>query len=95
MNKKIECIKRLLLLNANEYYEFVNWLTEHKLADEGDFESVFRIQERAELIYKKLRKAEVNNELMLLDYEWTVLPLETIRITCVNSTEKREFTHGL
>ncbi len=95
MNKKIECIKRLLLLSSGQYYEFANWLMEHKLADEGDFESVSRIQERAELIYEKLRNAEVNSKLMLLDYEWTILPLETIRITCVTTVEKREFTHGL
>ncbi len=92
MNKKIECIKRLL--SHDRYYEFANWLVGQRLTNKDDMKDLSRDQEKAEFIYTILKTAEKEEKLILLDFEWALLPLETIKITCVTETEKKEFTYG-
>lgn len=94
MNKRIECIKRLLRKNQS-YNEICEWFLMYDLADEITVNSYTREQERAEFILETLLKAEQDKFLQLLDFEWTILPLETIRITCISDREEREFTYGL
>lgn len=92
MNKKIECIKRLI--EKDRFYEFTEWLIEHKMISKDDIVGLTRNQERAEFIYTTLKKAERDEKLILLDFEWTLLPLETIKITCITEITQREFTYG-
>ena len=93
MNKKIACIKRLI--DNNRFYEFTEWLTEHKLMAKDDAVELTRNQEKAEFVYTTLKKAEKDDKLILLDFEWTILPLETIKITCITETTHKEFTYGV
>lgn len=94
MNKKVECIKRLLKRN-NSYREICEWLMSVDLVTQYEVDSNTREQERAEFILETLLKAEEDKTLMLLDFEWTILPLEYIKITCVTSREEVKFTYGL
>lgn len=93
MGKQVQCILRLLDKN-NSYTEICEWLLSHKLVTEVDVKSKVRLQEKAEYIHEVLKKAEKDEFFILLDFEWTVLPLELIRITCVTEQEKKEFTYG-
>lgn len=93
MNKKIECIRRLIKKN-NSYREICDWLLERNLAEELEVNSYSRDQERAEFIHKKLEEADKNKKFLLLDFEWTVLPLEQIKITIVTEKEQVEFSFG-
>lgn len=90
---KIECIKRLIEKNGDD--DIILWLEENKLMDKDSWKSAGSLQLKSELIVKTLSKAANSDKLMLLDYEWTILPLETIRVTCVTEREKKEFTFGL
>ena len=92
MNKRIECIKRLV--DADRFYEFTEWLIEHKIIKKEDTIGLDRNQEKAEFIYATLKRAEKEEQLILLDFEWSLLPLETIKIICVTELEKKEFTYG-
>jgi hypothetical protein len=91
-NKKLECIKRMVHLG--HFLELVEWLVETKLVKYEDFVTLTREQERSEFVYKSLIDAEQKEDLILLDFEWSLLPLEFIKITCVTETEKKEFVHG-
>lgn len=90
---KIECIKRLIEKNGDD--DIILWLEDNKLMDKDSWKSANSLQLKSELIVKTLSKAANSEKLMLLDYEWTILPLEMIRVTCVTDREKKEFTFGL
>lgn len=94
MNKKIDCIMRLLVKNEC-YIDICNWLIEQKLTDLSETQTKTRLQERAEFIYFLFKEAEQKEKFLLLDFEWAILPVETIKITCVTEREKKEFTYGL
>ena len=93
MNKKIECIKRLV--DMGMFHEFITWFLEHKLITSDSVVGLERAKERSEFIYATMKRAEADNDLILLYFEWTLLPLETIKISCATATEKKEFTYGL
>lgn len=93
MNKKnVECIFRMLELGA--FDEFKEFLIDIKVASEESFIGLNRTSEKARFICEALHKAAEDELLLLLDYEWTLLPFETIKITCVTEREKKEFSHG-
>lgn len=91
--KELECIKRLIEKDA--YPEMRDFLVDKKLAKSEDFEGLTRDIEKARFICATLEQATEDEKLILLDYEWTLLPLETIKVTCVTKEAKIEFTHGL
>ena len=93
MNKRIECIKRLI--DMGRFYQFAEWFIEHKLITPDSVVGLDRPKERSEFIYSAMKAAESDGRLILLYFEWTFLPLETIKITCATPTEKKEFTYGL
>lgn len=93
MNKKVECIKRLFKKNQ-AYEEIAEWLLSIKLTTKYEIDLKTRDQERAEFILEILEKAEADGTFMLLDFEWTVLPLEQIQITCVTEREEVHFSYG-
>lgn len=93
LNNRIECVKTLI--NKNGYYDLMEWLQENKILDKERWKNADSLQLKSELVVRSLSAAEQDQRLLLLDYEWTILPLETIRIMCVTDKEKKEFTFGL
>lgn len=93
MNKRSECIKRLLALTGC-YTEICEWFVENKFAEQITLESFTREQERADHILEELLKLERDDKLILLDFVWTVLPLEQIKIIVVTHKDMKEFTYG-
>jgi hypothetical protein len=92
ISKKIDCIKRLIELDIS--IDLINWIVENKFEKKDSFKNLAN-QLKAELILKSLSKAEEDGELILLDYEWSILPFEVIKVTCVTLTEKKEFIYGV
>lgn len=91
--KKIECILRLI--NRDMFIELKEYLIENKFVKEDDFRELTRDFEQAAFIYTALNKAAADEKLILLDYEWVLLPKEYIKIICITGTEKKEFTYGI
>jgi hypothetical protein len=92
MNNKIKCLMRYIELNG--FAELSEYLISIKLADAVEAKSKTRTQEQAEYIYFALKAGEKSEALMLLDFEWSILPLEQIKITIVSAREEKHFTHG-
>ena len=92
-SKKIECISRLIELN-NAYSEICEWLIEQKIITLSEVQIRTRKQEQAEFVFFSLKEACDKDMLMLLDFEWSILPQELIKITCITYREKKEFTYG-
>jgi len=93
MNKKIECIRRLLIKNQ-AYNEICEWLLSIDLIDQIQVNTHKRDQERAEFILKTLDQAMNSKKFQLVDFEWSILPLELIKITCVTEREEKVFSCG-
>jgi predicted nuclease with TOPRIM domain len=93
MNKKIECIKRLIKLNS-AYMEMCEWLVEQKLTTEQEVNSYARLDERAEFLFNIFEQADENSKFQLVSWEWNILPQELIKITCVTDREVKEFSYG-
>ena len=93
MNKKVECIKRLFKKQSC-YHTMCEWLIELKLLTKQEANTFTREQERAEFMLLILEKAEKEEKFMLLDFEWTILPLETIKIMITTEREEKVFSFG-
>ena len=90
---KIQCTKRLIQFAASE--EIVSWMHDNKLIDIEKWKTADSNQLKAELIVTSLLKAADSDKLLLVDFEWSVLPIERIKITVVSEREKVEFAYGL
>jgi hypothetical protein len=93
MNKKVDCIKRMIE-NGLMYEELTSWLVDNKLLTHEIVSSTIFPQYQAEIIYEALVKAEKDGKISLVYFEWVYLPIETIKLTCVTESEKKEFTYG-
>lgn len=92
-NKRIDCILRLIKIN-DIYSDICVWLIEQKIVTRTEAEGQSRDQEKAEFLYHAFKKGVELEKFQLLDYEWTILPLEQIKITCITDRETKEFTYG-
>jgi len=90
--KELECINKLIYEDL--YEDFKEYILDNKLAKEEDFRLLARDTERARFVCYTLDQAAKAEKIILLDYEWTFLPIELIKVTCVTEREKREFTYG-
>lgn len=81
-------------LEKNGYEELAEYLVFNKLAILTDVRAAIHPQERAELILISLKRAADEEKLLLLDFEWKILPIEQIKITCVSPREEKLFTYG-
>ena len=92
-NKRIDCITRLITID-DLYSDMAMWLVNQKIVSIDEAQAPTRTQEKAEFLYHSFKKGVEMEKVVLLDYEWTILPLEQIKITLVTEREKKEFTHG-
>jgi len=94
MNRKTECVERLLE-KSYLWEDISEWLVDNKFASTLEIDNVSRTIERAEFIYNLLKVNEANDKIILLDFEWVLLPKEYIRIICTTEKEEKEFTYGI
>lgn len=95
MNRKLECIMTLISKEPDKYREITEWMIGTRLANRVDVDLQKKTRDRAEFLYSTLKNSEKEEKILLLDFEWSILPLEYIRITCVTDMEKIEFTYGV
>jgi len=75
------------------HQELVDYILANNFASAQDVSAV-NIQTRAELIYLVLTGAATSGKLLLFDFEWSILPIEQIKITCVSARDEKQFTYG-
>ena len=92
MKTKIECLLKMVS-EQDQYAEIIEWIVHHKLGNSVEIRALTRDNEKAEFVYSTLRKAEKDEYIVLLDFEWQRLPIEYIKITIVTENESKEFTY--
>jgi len=91
--KQIECLSRLNKLQAG-----IDQILEHLLS-EGlvNIETIKGVRSSSEPhkeVYMILNTLSSEGKIKLLEYEWTMLPIERIKLTIVSNISHKEFTHN-
>lgn len=96
MRKKIECLDRLFVLLKCRT-DILQFLKDEKLINDDTMNAIL-IEHHAThstkiaTILEDLVKAD---RLQLVDYEWTILPKELVKLTIVTPVTKKEFGYRL
>lgn len=91
--RKIECLDRLERLTGG-MLEIVDFLVEEKILKHEYYHSMRKSPIPAKELERMLNELKKDNILQLLEYEWIVLPKESIKVTIVTDNAKREFTYA-
>lgn len=94
--KKIECIEYLFkkLKCRSEILQFLvdeNLLTSQEMA--GILHDPHHTHSSA--FFSLLSGLQKEEKIQLVDYEWTVLPKEFVKLTIVTMSAKKEFTYSV
>ena len=71
--------------------ELCAFLQQEFLLSQEEFKTLKDSPDQMRLLQSKLDTLVTTRKLQLLEYEWTLLPIERIRITVVTDTGHREF----
>jgi hypothetical protein len=91
--KKIECLQRLNALSG-AVGEIMTFLVGEKLIDLEGVKKISQSSDRAKDMYMFLANLSKTDKIQMLEYEWTILPIERIKITIVTNMNSKEFTHN-
>lgn len=91
--KQIECLNRLNDLTAF-YLEIEEFLVGDRVATKDEFQIVKNSPMKGKELQLLLSKLSKNGKIQLLEYQWIILPVESITLTVVTDDAKREFTYA-
>lgn len=96
MNKtrrQIECIARLQHLGGN-VDDILEYLLGENLILKEDARVLRLNPEAAKAMQLMLAKLHHDNKFQLLEYEWTILPVERIKIHIITDRSSKEFVYN-
>lgn len=89
--REIECLKRLQQLSP-VYEELIAFLLQEYLLDKEELKALKTSPDQGRLLHAKLASLSETRKLQLLEFEWTLLPTERIKVNIVTDTGFKEFT---
>jgi hypothetical protein len=91
---EIECLDKLLM-GYGYYADLINFLMEDKLMTPADATALKKEGSNiTKFLYDLLKRLQSDEKLMLLHFEWEMLPEERIRLTLVSNNRSKEFKHN-
>ena len=90
--KEIDCITRLFKLTEC-YSELVEYLIEEKILLEGELTNLKLELNKPKFLHAILKQAEKEDKLLLLSFDWVLLPVERIRIRLITERSNKELTY--
>lgn len=88
--REIECLKRLQELSP-VYDELKAFLVQELLLSQEELRVINIGPDQAKLLQVKLQNLREDRKVQLLEYEWTLLPVERIKLLLVTDRGMREF----
>lgn len=88
--REVECLKRMQALTPM-FEELIAFLLQEFLISKEELKLFKASSEQARLLQAKLAILSDERKLQLLEYEWTLLPTERIRINIVTDRGFKEF----
>jgi hypothetical protein len=89
--REIECLKRLQELSP-VYEELIAFFMQELLMTKEELKIIKSSPEQGKLLQAKLASLSVENKIQLLEYEWSILPVERIKISIVTDRGFKEFS---
>jgi hypothetical protein len=74
--------------------EIINFLKEQKLINDFQVSAMTNDSDKAKYLHNLLETLKREDKLLLLDYEWTILPVERLKLTIVTERIQREFIYN-
>lgn len=96
MRKKVDCLNRLFdTLKCR--IDLLDYLKEEKLITDDVAQNVLHENhtQHATRIASILEELAKTDKLQLVDYEWTILPKELVKLTLVSRNNKKEFIYSV
>jgi hypothetical protein len=91
--KETDCFSRFEALHGS-LDEFVDFLIEENLMSQDNIGDFRRASNRPKFLHSLLLKHKQEDKIMLLDFEWVLLPIERIKITIVTERTSKSFTYN-
>lgn len=92
-HRKLQALK-LLLENTYDAIHIAKTMKDDMVFSSDDFEKVKGAYDRSEELFMMLERAKKAGKLDLVDYEWQMLPIVSVKLTVVGPSGVREFTYG-
>lgn len=94
IKRKIDCLNRLFELTKCRT-ELLQFLKDEKVINDDRMVRILHDHHatHSTQIAGLLEELHKKETLQLVDYEWTILPRELIRLTIVTNTTKKEFLY--
>ena len=91
--REIECIGRLHDLNGN-VEDIMDFLLAEGLITKDDVKVIRLSADIPKATQKLMRELHQLGKFQLLEYEWTILPVERIKIVIVTDRNNKEFAYN-
>ena len=91
--REIECLARLNDLNG-AVDDVLQFLLSEKLVTKEEIKFIQHSSDQPKNLQATLKKLSSTDKLQLVEYEWTILPVERIKIHIVTDRATREFTYN-
>jgi len=95
MKRRVEFLNRIFdLIKCRTL--ILQWLKEEKLVTDDLVQTLLNEHHSAHAtrIATLLAELSKSDKLQLVDYEWTILPFEHLKLTLVSSNSKKEFEYN-
>ena len=92
MLRKIEFLNRLFKL-ATCYDELIIFLKSEKLLSDFQLDELKNNSDKAKYLIELLEALKQKDKLLLLDYEWQLLPIERLKLTIITERVSKEFVY--
>jgi len=91
--REIDCWQRLQD-KSGSIDEIISFLVEEKLMDLDMSKKIKQSSDEAKEIHAFLKDLSRADKIQLLDYEWSILPVEIIKINLVTNRNNKQFTYN-
>lgn len=88
--REIECLKRLQELSP-VYEELIAFFVQEYLLDKEELKKIRSSPDQGKLLQAKMASLSEERKVQLLEYEWSILPVERIKISIVTDRGFKEF----
>lgn len=89
--REVECLKRLQQLTPM-YEELIAFLLQEYLLDKEELKVFKNSPDQERLLQAKLASLSEQRKIQLLEFEWTLLPTERIKVNIVTDRGFKEFS---
>lgn len=91
--RKINCLQTYFE-KTHSLESFIDYLHEEQIMEADGFHGLDRFEEKVRKIYQLLEDGVKSGKILLLDYNWQILPIHQIRIQIITNRSKRDFLYG-